>query len=62
MFNLFKNKQEVKQTGFIDVPPRPTDYLGGVLPFEVINESGDWFEYLPTGEEQYKRFKFDTMS
>ena len=61
MFNFFKRKG-VKQTGFIDQPPGPTDYLGGTLPYEVINESGDWVDYLPQGEIQAKMFTFDTQS
>ncbi len=58
MLNWFK----VKQTGFIDAKPRPTDYLNGVLPYEVINENGDWKDYLPKGEIQAKMFTFDTQS
>jgi len=29
-----------------------TDYVGGVIPYEVRNPSGDWTPYLPTGEIQ----------
>lgn len=31
---------------------RPTDYIGGTLPYEVRNSSGDWRPYLPVGEIQ----------
>lgn len=59
MWNIFK-KKEVEQTGFIDQAPRPTDYLGGTLALEVINEYGDWRGFLPKGEHQ--RYVFDTLS
>lgn len=59
--NLFKPEQ-VKQTGLIYVPPRPTDYLSGTLPYEIRLEDGDWKDYLPQNEEQYLFAKFDTKS
>lgn len=31
---------------------RASDYAGGTLPYEVLNESGDWTQYLPPGEWQ----------
>lgn len=61
MFNLFK-KKIVKQTGFIEQAPRPTDYLAGTLPYEVRLLNGDWKDYLPEYEKQFKDFSFDTMS
>jgi hypothetical protein len=32
---------------------RETDYVGGTLPFEERNPSGEWTQYLPVGERQY---------
>jgi len=32
---------------------RNTDWLGGTIPFEERNPSGDWTPYLPPGEWQY---------
>lgn len=32
---------------------RETDYLGGTLPYEVRNPSGDWRSFLPAEERQY---------
>ena len=31
---------------------KPTDYVGGTIPYEVRNPSGDWTPYLPVGEIQ----------
>jgi hypothetical protein len=31
---------------------RDTDYVGGTLPYEIRNPSGDWTPYLPPGEWQ----------
>lgn len=65
MLNYFKNlftTPTVKQTGFIHVPPSPTAYLGGTLPYEIRLENGNWKDYLPQNEEQYRFAKFDTMS
>lgn len=58
---LFGQKS-VEQTGFIHADPRPTDYLEGTLPYELLNKEGDWFDFLPLGEDQLIKFKFDTMS
>ena len=53
----------IKQTGFL-YKLRPTDYITGASPVigVEVNNTGDWTEYLPTGEKQYKYAKFDTMS
>jgi hypothetical protein len=43
---------------------RPTDYMAGAavsLPFEVRNPSGDWRQWLPTGETQRSNFA-DSMA
>ena len=32
---------------------RDSDYVGGTLPYEVVNPSGDWTPYLPPGEWQH---------
>lgn len=40
---------------------RDSDYLGGTLPYEVRNPSGDWTPYLPPGEFQYSN-KVDYMA
>lgn len=31
----------------------PTTYVGGTLPYEIRNPSGDWTPYLPKGEKQF---------
>jgi hypothetical protein len=40
-----------KNTGLL-LGRRETDFLGGTLPYEVRNQSGDWRKYLPIGEKQ----------
>lgn len=40
---------------------RASDYLGGTLPYEERNPSGDWTSYLPLGEWQANNF-FDTFA
>ncbi len=40
---------------------RDTDYVAGELPYEVRNPSGDWTDYLPSGERQ-RLFNVDTMA
>lgn len=40
---------------------RASDYLGGTLPYEERNPSGDWSSYLPPGEWQKNNF-FDTFA
>jgi hypothetical protein len=40
-----------KNTGVL-IGRRETDYLGGTLPYEVRNQSGDWRKFLPIGEKQ----------
>lgn len=39
----------------------PTDFVAGVLPYEVRNETGDWTPYLTKSENQYSSFA-DTMA
>jgi hypothetical protein len=53
----------VKQTGFL-YELRATDYITGASPIlgVDVNSTGDWTNYLPTGEKQYKYATFDTMS
>ena len=31
---------------------RKDDWVAGTIPYEVLNESGDWTSYLPPGEWQ----------
>src|SRR5687767_13192677 len=31
---------------------RSTDFVAGVLPYEIRNQSGDWEPYAPPGERQ----------
>ncbi len=41
---------------------RDTDWLGGTIPWEDRNPTGNWKEYLPKGELQYdKQTHVDTM-
>lgn len=35
------------------IEKRPTDFVGGTLPYEVLNPSGDWTAYLPAPENQF---------
>jgi hypothetical protein len=54
-----------KQTGLINIGPQPGDYILGAdvsLAESVRVKDGDWSKYNPTGEKQYVRAKFDTMS
>jgi len=53
--------ESVKQTGFIDIGLRPSDYKTGALTFEERIVSGDWRPYYPTVEKQYG-IGFDTLS
>lgn len=41
-----------KQNTGLLIGRRETDFLGGTLPYEVRNPSGDWRDYLPPGEKQ----------
>lgn len=43
------------------ISQRQSDYVGGTLPYEVRNPSGDWTPYLPPGEWQRNNF-FDTFA
>lgn len=50
----------VKNFGVIE-GQRDTDWLGGSIPYEVRNPSGDWTSYLPPGEWQANHL-VDTMA
>lgn len=52
--------QKPKNYGVIE-GQRNTDYIAGTLPYEIRNPSGNWEQYLPTGEKQYNR-NMDTMA
>jgi hypothetical protein len=41
----------MKNKGII-LGSRKEDWIAGTIPYEVLNESGDWTEYLPPGEWQ----------
>ena len=41
----------MQNTGVI-LGQRETDWIGGTIPFEELNPSGDWMPYLPPGEWQ----------
>ncbi len=53
----------VKQTGLL-YRFDPNDYRVGASPLVVpsINPSGDWRDWEPTEEKQYRQFTFDTMA
>ncbi len=53
----------MKQTGLL-FKLVPTDYRTGASPIvsAEVNPTGDWRDYLPSQERQYKEFSFDTMS
>jgi hypothetical protein len=51
---------ELKNTGLI-LGSRESDFLGGTLPYKVLNPSGDWTPYLPDGEWQLLH-DVDTMN
>jgi hypothetical protein len=40
-----------KNLGVI-IEKKPKDWVAGTLPFKVLNPSGDWTPYLPSGESQ----------
>lgn len=54
-------EEAVKQTGLINVPPRPQDWRTGAATLSEINPSGDWIVSYPTFEKQ-SAISFDTMS
>src|SRR3990167_1848304 len=43
---------EIKNYGVIMGEYSPTTFVGGTIPYEVRNPSGDWTPYLPVGEKQ----------
>lgn len=57
------NKNNMKQTGFL-YKIEQTDYITGSSPLLIpeVNPTGDWQEYQPNGEKQYKYATFDTFS
>lgn len=50
----------MKNLGVI-IEKKPKDFVGGTLPYEVLNESGDWTLYLPDPENQYTHYT-DSMA
>lgn len=53
-----------RNTGFIDEPPTPTDYIAGVASavlYRVVKEDGDWGNFLPSDEKQHFKY-FDSMA
>ena len=51
-----------KNTGFIAQDPRETDYIAGAVDIGSINnQTGDWSQYLPSGEKQGGVY-FDSMA
>lgn len=55
--------ENVKQTGLL-IKFDPRDYRVGASPVMpvIVNESADWVEWIPSEEQQFKSFAFDTMS
>ncbi len=51
----------IKQSGLL-FKFSPTDWMTGSIVYQEVNPSGDWRDYLPTPEKQFKDFTFDTMS
>lgn len=43
------------------VEDKPTDWAAGRIPYEVLNPSGDWVNYLPSAENQTTHYT-DTMA
>lgn len=52
--------QTMQNRGVI-IEHKPTDYIAGVLPYEVVNPTGDWENYLPSQEKQVFNF-VDSMA
>ena len=50
----------MKNLGVI-IENKPKDFVAGTLPYEVLNPTGDWTVYLPTGEVQYSHYA-DSMA
>ena len=56
--------EEVKNTGYIEVAPRPTDYIAGVnspIEYRVLNHFGAWDVFRPSFERQSGVY-FDSMA
>src|SRR3990167_6131282 len=45
-------KKSYKNLGIIEGEFYSTTYVGGTIPYEVRNLSGDWTPWLPVGEKQ----------
>lgn len=58
-----EQKEFVKQTGLL-FRLDPNDFITGASPLihPDINSLGDWTEFAPESEKQFKDFTFDTMS
>lgn len=52
---------EYKNHGVLPRIDHETAWVAGAIPYEVRNESGNWYPYLVQGEKQYFS-NFDTMS
>lgn len=52
--------EPTQNTGVI-IEQKPQDWAAGQIPYEVLNPSGDWTQYLPSAENQYTH-KIDTMA
>lgn len=52
---------EHKNLGVI-IEQKPTDYVAGTLPYEVLNPSGNWTPYLPSEETQALTHFTDSMA
>lgn len=46
----------MKNYGFQRPKIEENNYLGGVLGNEIVNEKGDWTDYLPTYEPQFNEY------
>lgn len=53
--------EPIKQTGLL-IKFSEKDFLTGALPSAEVNPLGDWRDYVPTSEKQYKDSSFDTLS
>lgn len=52
----------IRQTGVLNIPPSPGDYISGGSTAVVYEDRvSNWEDYLPTKEKQYN-YSFDTMS
>ena len=56
-----QNQDKTMQNTGLILGSRTNDFLGGTLPYKVLNPSGDWTKYLPDGEWQLLH-DVDTMN